>query len=72
MSDSFTIQELDAALKKLKKKKKSPGADGFTNEMLKHLGYKSRRTLLQPQLTLRFVPFKMERIPHKAHSEKRQ
>jgi len=45
MSDSMTMQELEAALKKLKKKK-APGADGITNEMLKHLGYKAKRTLL--------------------------
>ena len=42
MSDNLTIQ---AALKKLKKKK-SPGTGGITNEMLKYLGYKARRTLL--------------------------
>jgi hypothetical protein len=46
MSNSLTMQELQGALKKLKKKKKSPGADGITNEMLKHLGYKARTTLL--------------------------
>jgi hypothetical protein len=32
MSDSLTMQELQGALKQLKKKK-SPGADGITNEM---------------------------------------
>ena len=46
MTDSLTMQELQAALKKLKKKK-SPGADGITNEMLKHLGPQAKRTLLQ-------------------------
>jgi hypothetical protein len=45
MSDSLTMQELEAALKRLKKKK-APGADGITNEMLIHLGYKAKRTLL--------------------------
>jgi len=39
------MQELQAALKKLKKKK-SPGADGITNEMLRQLGHKAKNTLL--------------------------
>ena len=39
MTDSLTMQELQAALKKLKKKK-SAGTDGITNEMLKHLATK--------------------------------
>ena len=46
MTESLTMQELQCALKKLKKKK-SPGADGITNEMLMHLGYKAKRMLLQ-------------------------
>ena len=45
MSDSLTMHELQTALKKLKKKK-SPGADGITNEMLTHLGHKAKTTLL--------------------------
>jgi len=45
MSDSLTMQELQAELKKLKKKK-SPGADGITNEMLKQLGHRAKNTLL--------------------------
>ena len=40
------MQELQCALKKLKKKK-SPGVDGTTNEVLMHLGYKAKRMLLQ-------------------------
>ena len=46
MAESLTMQELQCALKKLKKKK-SPGADGITNEMMMHLGYKAKRMLLQ-------------------------
>ena len=46
MTESLTMRELQCALKKLKKKK-SPGADGNTNEMLMHLGYKAKRMLLQ-------------------------
>ena len=46
MKDSLNMQELQAALKKLKKKK-SPGADGLTNEMLKHLGTNAKQILLQ-------------------------
>jgi ribonuclease HI len=45
MTENFTIQELEAALKKLKKKK-SPGADGITNEMLQNLGERAKRILL--------------------------
>jgi len=48
MSDRLTMHGLQAALKKLKKKK-SPGADGITNEMLKQLGHRTKNTLrLQP------------------------
>ena len=46
MADSLTMNELEEALRKLKKKK-SPGSDGITNEMLIHLGYKAKRILLQ-------------------------
>ena len=39
------MQELQAALKKLKKRK-SPGTEGITNEMLKQLGHRAKNTLL--------------------------
>ena len=46
MSDPFHMRELNLAIKKLKNKK-SPGADGITNEMLKHLGPSTKNILLQ-------------------------
>lgn len=46
MTDNITMLELESALKKLKQKK-APGADGITNEMLKHLGHTAKRILLQ-------------------------
>ena len=46
MTDPFYMRELNVALQKLKNKK-APGADGITNEMLKHLGPSTKRVLLQ-------------------------
>ena len=45
MTECLTLRELEEALKKMKKKK-APGPDGITNEMLKHLGPGAKRTLL--------------------------
>ena len=42
----ITLQELQTALRKLKKKK-SPGPDGITNEMLTHLGNTATHKLLE-------------------------
>ena len=42
----LTLQELNTALRKLKKKK-SPGPDGITNEMLTHLDTTARLKLLE-------------------------
>ena len=43
--DTFTIQELNFALKKLKQRK-SPGPDHIHNEMLMHLGQEGKKALL--------------------------
>uniref|UniRef100_A0A0B7BV32 Reverse transcriptase domain-containing protein n=1 Tax=Arion vulgaris TaxID=1028688 RepID=A0A0B7BV32_9EUPU len=45
MTAMFTLQELEDQIKKLKEKK-APGADGITNEFLKHLGPLGKRFLL--------------------------
>ena len=46
MVDPFSTKEVKDALKKMKTKK-SPGPDGITGEMLKHLGACSRAVLLK-------------------------
>ena len=46
MKQPFTLHELQTALRKLKTKK-SPGPDGITNEMLKHLGSTAILKLLE-------------------------
>ena len=46
MKQSITLHELKLAMKKLKTKK-SPGPDGISNEMLKHLGCAAVRKLLK-------------------------
>ena len=46
MTDLFRLDELEAAIKVLKSKK-SPRPDGISNEMLKHLGDTSKKTLLK-------------------------
>ena len=46
LSDEFTIQELEHALKNLKLKK-SPGPDKIHNEMLQHLGRNGKNILLK-------------------------
>ena len=46
MTECLTLRELEEALKKMKQKK-APGPDGITNEMLKHLGPGTKRTLLR-------------------------
>ena len=46
MTTPLTLQELDKVLRRLKKKK-SPGPDGITNEMLTHLATASRLKLLE-------------------------
>ena len=45
MSKSLTQWELEDAIRKLKQKK-TPGPDGVTDEILKHLGQGAKRTLL--------------------------
>ena len=45
LNEEFKIQELETALKKLKKRK-SPGPDKIHNEMLQHLGENGKRMLL--------------------------
>ena len=45
MTDDFTLQELNAAVRRLKNRK-SPGKDGVTNEMIKNLGSHSKQKLL--------------------------
>ena len=46
MTSAFTAKELEEALQRLKLKK-SPGPDGITNEMILHLGEKSKEVLLK-------------------------
>ena len=46
MNQPFTLRELEEAMLSLKKKK-APGADQITNEMLLHLGPKAKKKLLQ-------------------------
>ena len=46
MKQPFTLHELQTALRKLKTWK-SPGPDGITNEMLKHLGSTAVLKLLE-------------------------
>ena len=46
MTTPLTLRELDKALNKLKKRK-SPGPDGITNEMLQHLDTTARLKLLE-------------------------
>ena len=45
MQNDITMPELKKSIKKLKKKK-SPGPDNITNEMLQHLGNSALGTLL--------------------------
>ena len=45
MTSSFTIGELNAAIKKLKCKK-APGKDGICNDMIKHLGTETKEKFL--------------------------
>ena len=45
MTEKFTLQELEDGIRKLKTKK-APGADGITNEFLKHLGPTAKILLL--------------------------
>ena len=44
--DPFTSQELDRAIAKLQLRK-TPGPDGITNEMIKHLGPRAKQVLLK-------------------------
>jgi hypothetical protein len=46
MTDTISHQELEESLAKLKKKK-APGPDAITNEILKHLGHEAKKVLLQ-------------------------
>ena len=46
MQSCLTLNELDTAIRKLKKKK-SPGPDGISNEMIQHLGNKAKDKLLE-------------------------
>ena len=46
MKQPLTLHELEIALRKLKTRK-SPGPDGITNEMLKHLGNTAVLKLLE-------------------------
>ena len=46
MTENFSMNELNSAIKKLKNKK-SPGIDGITNEMIKHLSITAKTTLLK-------------------------
>ena len=46
MTLPLSLQELNTAIKKLKKKK-SPGPDGITNEMIIHLDTTARLKLLE-------------------------
>ena len=46
MNVPFTIVEFETALNKIKEKR-APGIDGITGEMLKHLGSKGKKKLLQ-------------------------
>ena len=45
MQNDITMPEVKKSIKKLKKKK-SPGPDNITNEMLQHLGNSALGTLL--------------------------
>ena len=45
MTSKLTIQELNCAIRQLKMKK-SPGKDGITNEMIRHLGEHAKQKLL--------------------------
>ena len=47
MDRQFTHEELEQAIKALKMKKKSPGLDQVTNEMIANLGHGMKRKLLQ-------------------------
>ena len=47
MDRQFTHEELEQAIKALKMKKKSPGPDQVTNEMIANLGHGMKRKLLQ-------------------------
>ena len=47
MDRQFTHEELEQAIKALKIKKKSPGPDQVTNEMIANLGHGVKRKLLQ-------------------------
>lgn len=46
MTSAFSDKELEEAMQNLKLKK-SPGPDGITNEMILHLGMKSKKVLLK-------------------------
>ena len=45
MTECMILRELEEALQKMKQRK-APGPDGITNEMLKHLGPGTKRTLV--------------------------
>ena len=46
MSQPITMKEIEAAIRQLKCKK-TPGPDGVTNDMIKHLGPAAKKTLLE-------------------------
>ena len=46
MTKELTMAELNDAIRRLKNKK-SPGKDGVSNEMIKHLGPTARQKLLE-------------------------
>ena len=46
MNSTFSLQELEKAIGTLKDCK-SPGPDKITNEMIKHLGPKAKKVLLE-------------------------
>ena len=53
MTATFSLAELNSAIRKLKTKK-SPGKDGITNEMIKHLGPKGKEKLCIFLISLRW------------------
>ena len=74
MTESLTMQELQYALKKLKKKK-SPGGRWHHQRDADAPGIQSQTHAtpnLQSQLALGKVPLKMERSPYKTHFKERK